>query len=225
MANNDVDNVGSLYSRCLIDRIPTYIITGTYFGPAAIWLYWRYGRPPSPSPNPEREGSVDKSKLEDPAINSTAFNADTESQMNQHEHHMHHNGNHGVEDGQQMKQMNHHEHNNMEEHQMDHHAMHHGEHHHVDEDQMPEHHMHENAENAQSKDEEAHQMPNHQMHHHHPSKDTPFYISVLIGVTHCGAGCVLGDIVGEWIVYGTNVTINGRSLWPEFLIGTTPSPT
>jgi hypothetical protein len=58
---------------------------------------------------------------------------------------------------------------------------------------------------------------NHEGMHH--SKSTPFYVSVLIGVTHCGAGCVLGDIVGEWIVYGTNVTINGRSLWPEMLIG------
>jgi len=52
-----------------------------------------------------------------------------------------------------------------------------------------------------------------------PHHLTTFYVSVLIGVTHCGAGCVLGDIVGEWIVYGTNVAINDRSLWPEMLIG------
>jgi hypothetical protein len=98
--------------------------------------------------------------------------------------------------------------------------MHHGEHHNVDGEQMPEHHMHRNTENEPSNDEEAQQMPEHQMTHHSTSDSTPFYVSVLIGVTHCGAGCVLGDIVGEWIVYGTNVTINGRSLWPEFLIGT-----
>jgi hypothetical protein len=55
------------------------------------------------------------------------------------------------------------------------------------------------------------------MHHSHQA--IPFSVSVLIGVTHCGAGCVLGDIIGEWIVYGTNVMINGRSLWPEMLIG------
>jgi hypothetical protein len=54
--------------------------------------------------------------------------------------------------------------------------------------------------------------------HHSVIKSTPFYVSVLIGVTHCGAGCVLGDIVGEWLVYGTNVSISSRTLYPEFLI-------
>ena len=54
--------------------------------------------------------------------------------------------------------------------------------------------------------------------HHHSKNTVPFYVSVLIGVTHCGAGCVLGDIVGEWIVYSTNVSISSRSLYPEFLI-------
>jgi len=54
------------------------------------------------------------------------------------------------------------------------------------------------------------------------AKQTPLYISVALSVCHCGAGCVLGDIVGEWIVYATNVQINGRSLWPEMLIGFHP---
>ena len=38
-------------------------------------------------------------------------------------------------------------------------------------------------------------------------------------VCHCGAGCVLGDVVGEWLVYGTNATINGRLLWTDYLVG------
>ena len=87
---------------------------------------------------------------------------------------------------------------------------------------------------------EQHQHERHDMNQHHhenrtdsndqehkrydeqidPQSSTPFYVSVLIGVTHCGAGCVLGDIIGEWIVYGTNVMINGKNLWPEMLIGT-----
>ena len=54
------------------------------------------------------------------------------------------------------------------------------------------------------------------------TNQTPLYISVALSVCHCGAGCVLGDIVGEWIVYATNVQINGRSLWPEMLIGLPP---
>jgi len=55
-------------------------------------------------------------------------------------------------------------------------------------------------------------------HMHHSAQRVPFYVSVLIGVTHCGAGCVLGDIIGEWLVYSTNVSISSRSLYPEFLI-------
>lgn len=46
----------------------------------------------------------------------------------------------------------------------------------------------------------------------------PFWATVLIGVSHCGAGCVLGDLVGEWLVYGTNVMINGQNIWPALLI-------
>ncbi len=32
------------------------------------------------------------------------------------------------------------------------------------------------------------------------------------GVSHCGAGCTLGDITGEWIVYLTSLAIGGFSL-------------
>ena len=46
----------------------------------------------------------------------------------------------------------------------------------------------------------------------------PTWATVLIGVSHCGAGCVLGDLVGEWLVYGTGVSINGQTLWPALLI-------
>lgn len=213
MADNDVDHVRFRRSRYLIKRIPTYIITATYFGPAAIWLYWRYGRPKTTQ---EQEASVDETKLDDPPSDSNAPNADIEHQMN--EHHMHHGGTHNVEDGHTMMHQHQHQHVEGGHHKMEH-QMHHGEHHNVNEEQMPEHHIHQKAENERSNDEEAQQMPEDRMTQD-SSNSTPFYVSVLIGVTHCGAGCVLGDIVGEWIVYGTNVTINGRSLWPEFLIGT-----
>ena len=55
-------------------------------------------------------------------------------------------------------------------------------------------------------------------HHHHHSSTRPLLATVLIGVSHCGAGCVLGDLVGEWLVYGTNTTINHETIWPELLI-------
>lgn len=28
----------------------------------------------------------------------------------------------------------------------------------------------------------------------------------------------MGDIVGEWLVYGTNATINGHGIWVELLV-------
>lgn len=56
-------------------------------------------------------------------------------------------------------------------------------------------------------------------HQHHASGERPLFATVTVAVCHCGAGCVIGDIIGEWLVYGTNATINGRPLWPAYLIG------
>jgi hypothetical protein len=41
---------------------------------------------------------------------------------------------------------------------------------------------------------------------------------VANAVSHCGAGCTLGDIAGEWIVWATGWTIAGATLWPEILL-------
>lgn len=58
-----------------------------------------------------------------------------------------------------------------------------------------------------------------QSHHMHDmSGDRPMWTTVMIGVSHCGAGCVLGDIVGEWLVYGTGANINGNGIWVEILV-------
>ena len=54
----------------------------------------------------------------------------------------------------------------------------------------------------------------------HASSERPMFATVTVGVCHCGAGCLLGDIVGEWLVYGTGAEINSRSIWPAWLIGT-----
>ena len=53
----------------------------------------------------------------------------------------------------------------------------------------------------------------------HGGGDLPMFANITIAVCHCGAGCVLGDIIGEWIVFGTGITISGRDIWPEWLIG------
>jgi len=34
-----------------------------------------------------------------------------------------------------------------------------------------------------------------------PNRGTPFPIRVANGTLHCGSGCTLGDIVGEWLVF------------------------
>ena len=49
--------------------------------------------------------------------------------------------------------------------------------------------------------------------------ERPMFATITVAVCHCGAGCVLGDVIGEWLVYGTRATIHGRTLWPAYLIG------
>ncbi|OQD78750.1 hypothetical protein PENANT_c084G02504 [Penicillium antarcticum] len=55
-------------------------------------------------------------------------------------------------------------------------------------------------------------------HAHMPQR--PMFATITVAVCHCGAGCLLGDIVGEWLVYGTDAKINGRHLWVAYLVGT-----
>ncbi len=55
-------------------------------------------------------------------------------------------------------------------------------------------------------------------HMHTMGGDRPMWAIVMIGVSYCRAGCVLGDIVGEWLVYSTNTTINGQYIWVELLV-------
>ncbi|KAF2663893.1 hypothetical protein BT63DRAFT_430142 [Microthyrium microscopicum] len=69
-------------------------------------------------------------------------------------------------------------------------------------------------------DHSAPEMTTHDIHMHHMpgDKDRPLWATILIGVSHCGAGCVLGDIVGEWLVYGTEATIRDHDIWPCLLV-------
>lgn len=61
----------------------------------------------------------------------------------------------------------------------------------------------------------------HEGHEGHHGSDRPMFATVTIGVCHCGAGCVLGDVVGEWLVYGTHAAFGSppRLLWAEYLVG------
>ncbi len=46
--------------------------------------------------------------------------------------------------------------------------------------------------------------------------EKPFYSSVAVSATHCGAGCVLGDVIAEFAIFFTTFTILGSTLAAEF---------
>jgi hypothetical protein len=191
MENNDGNHVSILGEVFLNFRIPTYIITALYLGPAGVWLYWRYGRPKVSSEMGEEHRE---------------YKPEDQAQSPEFHEHKHQGNNHGNEDVEKKRAI-------ATEHMPDPPMLHHQQ-----SDVKHESHPHGHTMNHDNAHMEK--LPSAaEVHMHHHSKQTvPFYVSVLIGVTHCGAGCVLGDIVGEWIVYSTNVSISSRSLYPEFLI-------
>jgi hypothetical protein len=49
-------------------------------------------------------------------------------------------------------------------------------------------------------------------HEHSDPPQKSFATTVGIGVSHCGAGCTLEDIIGRWIVFLTGFEIAGIAL-------------
>lgn len=47
--------------------------------------------------------------------------------------------------------------------------------------------------------------------------DKPRWAGVAVDVSHCGAGCTLGDIIAEFVVFGIGASIAGMALWPEMI--------
>ncbi|RDH76380.1 DUF4396 domain-containing protein [Mycolicibacterium moriokaense] len=47
--------------------------------------------------------------------------------------------------------------------------------------------------------------------------DKPGWATTAIGVSHCGAGCTLGDIIAETAVFLLAIELLGRALWPEMI--------
>jgi hypothetical protein len=45
----------------------------------------------------------------------------------------------------------------------------------------------------------------------------PTLVEAAVSATHCGAGCVLGDIASEFAVYASGAMILGSMLWASFL--------
>ena len=51
-------------------------------------------------------------------------------------------------------------------------------------------------------------------HEHH--RKLPFWKSIIMEATHCGAGCTLGDVVAEFAIYVTGFAIAGTPLLTEY---------
>lgn len=51
-----------------------------------------------------------------------------------------------------------------------------------------------------------------------PNKRKPFWQSVGVGVTHCGSGCTLGDIVAEWFVFFVPIVIFGHHVFGAWAV-------
>jgi hypothetical protein len=57
---------------------------------------------------------------------------------------------------------------------------------------------------------------------HSDNKDSgkenrPYWQKVWKGVTHCGAGCTLGDIIAEWLVFAAGFTLIGSRLYTDYI--------
>lgn len=48
-------------------------------------------------------------------------------------------------------------------------------------------------------------------------KTNPTLVEAAVSATHCGAGCVLGDILSEFAVYASGAMILGSMLWASFV--------
>lgn len=46
----------------------------------------------------------------------------------------------------------------------------------------------------------------------------PAWHGGLLSASHCGAGCVLGDIVGGWVVFAAALSLAGASLYPDYIL-------
>src|SRR5215469_2144459 len=48
--------------------------------------------------------------------------------------------------------------------------------------------------------------------------EKPFWAGTAVSTTHCGAGCVLGDLIAEWVVFAAALKLLGLALPAEYLL-------
>jgi len=49
-------------------------------------------------------------------------------------------------------------------------------------------------------------------------EEPPFWQTTLVGATHCGAGCTLGDLIAEWFVFAVPVTLFGEKIFGSWAV-------
>jgi hypothetical protein len=47
-------------------------------------------------------------------------------------------------------------------------------------------------------------------------RSKPFWAGTAVSATHCGSGCVLGDLIAEWVVFAAGLTLLGFALPVEY---------
>src|SRR6202030_1376883 len=45
----------------------------------------------------------------------------------------------------------------------------------------------------------------------------PRWATMAIEVSHCGAGCTLGDVISEWLIYAFTLSVAGHVLFAEYI--------
>jgi Domain of unknown function (DUF4396) len=45
----------------------------------------------------------------------------------------------------------------------------------------------------------------------------PRWVTYAIETSHCGAGCVLGDLISEWVIYAFALSVAGHTLFAEYI--------
>lgn len=54
-------------------------------------------------------------------------------------------------------------------------------------------------------------------HDHEQPPDKPGWAGTALGVSHCGAGCTLGDIIAEFVVFAFALTLAGQTLFAAYI--------
>jgi hypothetical protein len=165
-----------------------------YMGPLTLYLYFKYGRAKLLERNSKATDNVSKH------MDETHEHAQHDIEKDANDHTDHHNDHTGHDTAHNVSHGDHQDNVHADHNPMITDSANHGASHDVHKD-----HMHD-----------MHNMSGHHMHD--MGGDRPFWATVFIGVSHCGAGCVLGDLVGEWLIYGTGAMIRGHDIWPALLV-------